>query len=562
MKASKCLTLFPLSLFAIVALSGCASKESEKVVLRVLNSADYIYEEDEIGEEERECDYAKYLLQGSENPDFDAKTAPANPDMMEQFVSYIKEEYGDDVDFVYDTFDTNETMYNELMTGKSNYDIICTSDYMLQKLISNDLIQPISASGEYTEEKWLERIRSNVSSYLWDIFDNIHPKNLSDNSYIEDKILSQYSVPYMWGTVGIMYNPEFYGYKVGLEDASEEEIAANDELLESIIEDFSSWDVFYKDAEGKDTKYTNTFSIKDSVRDVYAVSIVHAFKDEIAELDESSPDFNKKLNEIFNRCDDETIAKVKEDMLALKDNSFGFEVDSGKTDMVEGKIGANLSWSGDSTWAIQEAAATADKELYFSIPKEGSNIWFDGFCIPKTSEHAELAAKFIDFMAQPKQAIQNMWAVGYTSSTATDELLDYVYECYDVRGSIDGEAEEVGVPYDISYFFNEDALSDEYNAIHDVAVLQAYEDCVGRDLTAQYPTKEELPHLCVMDDFGTQNEHVLNMWEHVRTNTLPLWAIILLVLEALLAISLIFYFVFNHSTKKKMIKLRKASRQK
>lgn len=567
MKASKCMTLFPLSLFALVALSGCASKgDDKKIVLRVLNSADYIYEEDEIDEEERECDYAKYLLQGSDDEDFDPMKADPNADMMDQFVEYVKETYGMEIDYVYDTFDTNETMYNELMTGKSNYDIICTSDYMLQKLISNDLIQTISDSGEYTESKELESIRSNVSSFLWNIFDGIHPKDLKDNSYIEDKFLSQYSVPYMWGTVGIMYNPEFYGYKVGLDEdnATEEEIAENDEKLEEIIEDFSSWDVLYKDSEGNDTRYTNTFSIKDSVRDVYAVSIVHAFEEEIAELEEeysvTDPKFNEELNKIFNRCDDETIEIVKKDMLALKDNSFGFEVDSGKTDMVEGKIGANLSWSGDSTWAIQEAAATAEKELYFSIPKEGSNIWFDGWCIPKTSQNADVARYFIDFMAQPKQAIQNMWSVGYTSSTASDEMLDYVYECYDVRGEVGGtEAEEEGIPYDISYFFNGN-LSDEYSAIDKVAVLEAYSDCVGRDLSAQYPTQEELPHLCVMDDFGTQNEHVLNMWEHVRTNALPTWAIVLFVIEGLAALSLILYFVFNKTTKRKMVKARKKAR--
>ena len=559
MKRSKCLTLFPLSLFALVSLSGCASKSEEKLILRVLNSADYIYEEDDIEKEERECSYASYLLQGSDSEDFDPLKAPANPDMMDQFVAYMAHK-GIEVDYVYDTFDTNETMYNELMTGKSNYDIICTSDYMLQKLISNDLIQPISKSGEYTESTELESIRGNVSDFLWNIFDEIHPKNLKDNSYIEDKILSQYSVPYMWGTVGLMYNPEFYGYNPNLpEDASEEEIAKNDEILEGIIEDFSSWDVLYK-KDGQDTRYTNTFSIKDSVRDVYAVSIVHAFKDEIAELDVEDPEFNKKLNAIFNRCDDATIQKVKEDMLLLKENSFGFEVDSGKTDMVEGKIGANLSWSGDSTWAIQEAEATANKELYFSIPQEGSNIWFDGFCIPKTSTHYEIARDFIDFMSQPSQAIQNMWSVGYTSATSGDEMLDYVYECYDVREEVGGESEETGIPYDISYFFD-GSLSEDYADIPDVSVLQANPDNVGRDLSAQYPTSEELPHLCVMDDFGTQNEHVLNMWEHIRTNALPLWAIILIVLEALLAISLIVYMVFNGHTKRKMVKARKASRK-
>lgn len=547
-KFLKPLALFPVSLFAVTSLSGCDKKSEEggSLILRVLNSADYIYEEQEIADSERECDYASYLLQGSDKEDFDPTKADPNPDMMEQFVAYMKEEYDMEVGYVYDTFDTNETMYNELMTGKSNYDIICTSDYMLQKLISNDLIQPISQSGEYTESKELESIHDNISDFLWDIFDNINPKKIEvkegESPYIEDKFLSQYSVPYMWGTVGIMYNPSFYE---GIDE-------------EKVFEDFSSWDVFYKDENGKDTPYTNTFSIKDSVRDVYAVSIVHAFKDEIAKLDEEDPEYNKKLNEIFNRCDDATLEIIKGDMLKLKENSFGFEVDSGKTDMVEGKIGANLSWSGDATWAIQEAESDYEKELYFSIPEEGSNIWFDGFCIPTVAKNPQLAKYFIDFMSQPTQAIQNMWSVGYTSATNGNKLLDYVYECYDVRGSVGETSEDEYEEYDISYFFN-GSLVDEYSDTD--AVLHAYPENVGRDLTAQYPEQSILHKLCVMDDFGTQNEHVLNMWEHVRTNSLPIWAIIVLVLEALLIISVVAYFLFNKISKNKMRKERIKARR-
>ena len=551
---NKALTLFPLSLFAVVALSGCANNDSEKLVLRVLNSADYIYEEQEIDEEERQCGYASYLLQGSDQEGFNPLTADPNLDMMDQFADYMKAKYNLEVSYVYDTFDTNETMYNELMTGKSNYDLICTSDYMLQKLISNNLIQPISISGHYTESEELASIRSNISDYLWNIFDGIHPKKLEvaegEDPYIQDKFLSQYSVPYMWGTVGILFNPSFY--------------AETEDDIEQICNDFMSWDVLYKDENGNDTRYTNTFSVKDSVRDMYAVSIVHAFKDEISALNEmvlTDEEYNKRMNDIFNRCDDATIEIVKQDLLKIKENSFGFEVDSGKTDMVEGKIGANICWSGDATWAIQEAEMDYEKELYFSVPGEGSNIWFDGWCIPTVAKNPDLARDFIDFMSQPKQAIQNMWSVGYTSATNGDEMLDYVYECYDVREVVGGEitAETPYTEYDIRYFF-EGSLSSEYEAIGDAALLYAYPECAYRDLSAQYPTQAQLKSLCVMDDFGTQNNKVLNMWEHVRTNTLPVWAIIVLVLEALLALSLVFYFVFNKVSKNKMRKVRRDQR--
>lgn len=517
----KSLFFLPTSLFVLASLSGCGTANNDnKVVLRILNAADYIYEAEELDEETLQTNYSQYL---------------GEDDMMDQFVSYM-EEQGIDVTYVYDTFDTNETMYNELMTGKSSYDVIVTSDYMVQKLISNDLIQPLY-DVSYTDKEETNNIRNNVSSYLWNIFDNIHPKDKNTNEKIEDKVISQYSVPYMWGTVGIMYNPEFY----------------SDLSLEEVNELFSTWEVLY----GEEAH--NSFSIKDSVRDVYAVSVVHAFyENEIKPLEEklnnneiSSDEFNKELNEIFNRCDDETLSIIKDDMLKLKANSFGFEVDSGKTDMIEAKIGANLAWSGDATWAIEEAEGSYEKELYFSIPKEGSNIWFDAFCVPTSSNKLDIALKFIDFMSQPKNAIQNMYYVGYTSAVNGPEMLDYVYENYDVRGAVGETSEDEYIEYNLSYFFK-DSIENP-----DDAILHADPSTIGRTLTAQYPEEKDLPHLCVMDDFGTQNEAVLDMWEKVRTNALPIWAVILFIVEILIALGAVIYFSVKKIIKKNLKKNRK-----
>lgn len=514
----KLISLLPISFLSALLASGCSSN-SNKIVLRILNAADYIYEAEELDEETLSARYSTYLK---------------DEDMLDQFISYMADK-GQEISIVYDTFDTNETMYNELMTGKSSYDVIVTSDYMVQKLISYDLIQPLPTSGDE-----ISSIKNHISSYLWDIFDNIHPKDKTTNEIIQDKVISSYSVPYMWGTVGVMYNPSFYSAL----------------SFDDVNDIFSSWDGLY------DERVKNSFSIKDSVRDVYAVSVVHAFyENEIKPLEEkldngsiNEDEFNKQLNIIFNRCDDETLKVIQEDMLKLKDNSFGFEVDSGKTDMIEGKIGANLAWSGDATWAIENAEASYEKELYFSIPKEGSNIWFDAFCIPSVSTKVDLATEFIAFMSMPENAIQNMYAVGYTSAVASEEMLDYVYELYDVRGEIGGSSEDEYVEYDLSYFFE--------NRIDDIsdAILHADEGVIGRTLTAQYPDKKDLSHLCVMDDFGIQNEAVLDMWEHVRTNSLPLWAILILIIEVLIAVTLIVYIRVSKSYKRKAIKNRRNKR--
>ena len=563
--------LLPL-VFLLTAFSagGCSSNE-ERVVIRVLNSADYIYEASEEGfycEEEGRYIPEKEVSGNDEEGYVDQAGHEVyyDSDMMKQFVSYMDEKYADQnikFDYIYDTFDTPETCYNELMTGKSNYDVINVSDYMVQKMMSHNLIQPIFKVREDTTESF-DNISSYMSKYLWgeedSIFNNIYAKKLAyednEDPYDYEKCLADYSVPYMWGTVGIMYNYDFYK-------------ATHEETDEA----FSTWEVLYNDFA------KNSFSIKDSVRDVYAVSILHSSKDQIEKLEEKylnveEPDFtsfNKELTAIFNSCDEETIARVKQDMLKLKDNAFGFEVDSGKTDMVSGeKIGANLAWSGDAAWAIYQAETESGVEIAFEVPEEGSNIWFDAWCIPTVANNPGYALDFIEFMSEPTQAIANMDYVGYTSATAGDAVLDYVYDNYDVRAEEESYPDEEYEEYDLTYFFK-DSL-EEYEL--DDAILHAwttdtkatYEELIGGKLTevsyavqarmlkAQFPKNEQLPRLCVMDDYGKNNEKVLDMWQSVRTNPLPLWAIILFIIEGVALIGAIAYFLINKSLKKKLRK--------
>jgi len=557
--------------FLLTAFSaaGCSSSSKDKIVIRVLNAADYIYEASEEGwyveAKDKYVDFES-LTYDEENEiyvDSEGNEAYYDSDMMKQFVKYMDEKYKDEgleFDYIYDTFDTPETCYNELMTGKSNYDVINVSDYMIQKMMTNNLIQPIFKVREDTSESY-ENISSYLSKYLWgeedSIFNNIYAKKASytdeEDPYDYEKLLADYSVPYMWGTVGVMYNYSFY-------NAPKEEVD----------EQFSSWEALYGDFAKK------SFSIKDSVRDVYAVSVLHAYKDEIDRIEqecENDPerDFNEELTAIFNRCDADTIALVKEDMLKLKANSFGFEVDSGKTDMVSGeKIGANLAWSGDAAWAIYQAQTENNVEIAFNVPSEGSNIWFDAWCIPTVANNPGYALDLIEFMSAPEQAIANMDYVGYTSATAGDEVLDYVYENYDVRDAEEDYPDEEYEEYDLQYFF-EDSL-EEYD-IED-AILHAWttsteatyvEKVDGKDteipyatqarmLKAQFPKAEQLPRLCVMDDYGKQNEKVLDMWQSVRTNPLPLWAIILFIIEGVVAVGLISYVVSKKLILKKLRK--------
>ena len=522
-KFKSLLMLFPLSLVA-AALSGCGAKDEVRV-LRVLNCEDYIYEYEE-GDEENATEGESWYTK----------------DVMDQFVDYWKDKTGEEIDYVYDTFDTNETMFNELQTGKTYYDVIVPSDYMIQKLISNDMLHKISEDNK-------ENLWENISGYLRDQFDNI-TASYGETTYE----LSEFAVPYMWGTVGLMYNPAYYMQKNP--DLTEDDVHAL----------FADWDSLYTNEDIK-----GTYSIKDSVRDTYAVALVHAYRDEIAQTSDV-----KVLEEIFNRNSVDEMAVVKADMLKLKESAFGFECDSGKTDMVDQKVGANMCWSGDATWAITEARDEEHPEdnldLYYSIPtsyngeaaKSASNIWFDGLCMPKNTDHEdnltdeekaqyELAEEFIKFMSTPEIAVQNCYCVGYTPGVAGEAIFDYMLDCYETE-------EDDGIEYNLTYFFK-DSLSDEYLAdlglTNDNIYIVTDSDMAKRELAAQYPEQEILDRLAVMRDFGSDgNARLLDMWEQVRTNALPLWGIIILVVEVLGGIAFGAYLISHKINRKKYKKIR------
>lgn len=575
----------------LLTLGACSAPENvvsgEQEVLRVFNWEDYIY-----------------LNDGEDYPE---------PDLTVQFEQYMKEQ-GRNVLVIYDTFDTNETMLNSLKTGRVSYDLVCPSDYMIQRMLASDMLVPF-------EEDWLanSNYKKYVSPYLNNMFNAITATNTVTG---ETHSIGEYAVGYMWGTLGIIFNPA-YGDFEGLD----------------ALTDFQDWHALW------DERYHGTFSIKDSMRDTYAVGIMETYDVELEQLLEQYQSgsitreaYNNALNEIFNRCDDEEIEEVKQYLLTLKNNSFGFEVDSGKEDIKTGKIGANTAWSGDAVYAMDGAEEEQGVELYYSVPRTGSNIWFDGWCMPKGA-NVSLAQEFLDFISLPENASQNMDYIGYTPFICGNEILDLVRSWYDLRSDyglfyIDENKElfNVGFEYDefvslsttypndlYVYWLNEDSENDpsvediiaDYDALlASDSVDESYEDegtivlsdgelenldvesldvvdltylfngtlldeneeiitssddamflvydylyedensavenvAVGRQFFCQYPDLETVTRCAVMADYGSQNEAVLTMWEEVKSNALPIWAIILLVLEIALALGIFLYYYIS-----------------
>ena len=342
-----------IALALVFALAGCSEDRSQ--VLKVYNWADYIDE-----------------------------------DLLDEFEQWYEEETGEKVEIIYQTFDINETMLSKIELGHEDYDVVCPSDYIIERMLKNDLLLPLDKDFGDTPN-YLDNIAPYISQTLGQIEEN--GRNARD-----------YSVGYMWGTVGLIYNPKY--------------------IPDSEV---SSWNVLRNPA------YSGKVLMKDAFRDVYTAFLVA--------LNKEALDAGKKTIEtITYDTSEESIALVENYLDSFRDAVCGWEADFGKEQMTKELAWINLSWSGDAQWAIDEAAAVG-MDLRYAIPEEGSAIWFDGWVIPKYAKNVKAANYFINFMCKPENAVRNMDMTGYVSAVGGSEVLENM------------EDSESFDPIDASYFF-------------------------------------------------------------------------------------------------------------
>ena len=340
---------------AALVLLGCSNDRSQ--ILKVYNWADYIDEE-----------------------------------LLDEFEQWYHEQTGETVEIIYQTFDINETMLSKIELGHEDYDVVCPSDYIIERMLMNDLLLPIEADFGDTPN-----YLGNVSPYISEKFSEIegHGKDARD-----------YSVGYMWGTVGLIYNPKY----------------VSDEQAQS-------WEVLRADG------YEGKVLMKDAYRDVYTALLVALNKDK---LDSGEKD----MRTLAFDTSEESIALVENFLHSFKRNIGGWEADFGKEQMTKELAWMNLSWSGDAQWAIDEAAEMG-MDLRYNIPSEGSAVWFDGWVIPKYARNVKAASYFINFMCIPENAVRNMDMTGYVSAIGGEQVLEAMTDSTEYD------------PIDVSYFFPE-----------------------------------------------------------------------------------------------------------
>ena len=331
--------------------------------------------------------------------------------VLGDFKSWYKEQTGENIDVIYMTFDVNEAMLSKIEKGHEDYDVVCPSDYIIERMLDKGLLLPLDFKSLGSTPNYIE---ANRSPFIEQMFRSINP-SIDAN---------QYSVAYMWGTTGIIYNPKF----VTREEAS-------------------TWDVI------RNPKFAGKILIKDAPRDVYAPVLIYLKQNELKSG-------KVTLQDLMRDSSNESLQMVQDYLMQCKPGVYGWEADLGKEQMTKNRAYVSLNWSGDAVWAIGEAAAVG-VELDYVVPEEGSTVWFDGWVIPKYAKNIKAATYFINFMCRPDIAIRNMEETGYVASNGSREVLE-------------SQINESLEPIDLSYFFGSDASAVRVNPIlyPDLSVIE------------------------------------------------------------------------------------------
>lgn len=274
-----------------------------------------------------------------------------DPDVIDSF----EEETG--IKVVYDEFETNEIMYPKIETGAVAYDVVCPSDYMIQRMIENDLLQEIDMDS-------VPNIKNIDEEYMkWS--EEFDPGN-------------KYSVPYCWGTVGILYNKTM------------------------VDEEVTSWSILW------DEKYKDNILMQDSVRDALMVPL-------------------KMLGYSLNTTNEDEIAEAAQLLIDQKPLVQAYVIDQVRDKMIGNEAALGVIYSGEAIYTQRE-----NPDLEYVIPEEGSNIWIDSWVIPKNAKNKENAEKFINYMCEPEIALKNFDFITYSTPNKEGRAL---IEDEDIRNS-------------------------------------------------------------------------------------------------------------------------------
>ena len=258
----------------------------------------------------------------------------------------------------------------------------------------------------------------------------------------------------------------------------------------------------------RNPKFAGQILIKDAPRDVYSPVLIYLKQKELKEG-------TVTMDELMKDSSDESLAAVEAFLKQVKDGVLGWEADFGKDQMTKGRGVISLNWSGDAVWAKEEAAEVG-VSLDYIVPEEGSNVWCDGWVIPKYAQNIKAASFFIDFMCRPDIAIRNMDETGYVSANGSMEVLE-------------SQIDESLDPIDLSYFFGPEATSIRVDPV-------------------LYPDKSVIDRCALEHDWGADTAKLLAMWSRVKGDNASSLTYVIICLAVLAIIAAV---LFSNKSKKR-----------
>ena len=312
--------------------------------------------------------------------------------IFEEFEDWYKQETGKTVKVSMTDFLSNEDMYTMISVDHADYDLICPSDYMVEKMIKDGLVQKVDKTRIDIEQEGL-----------------FMPEYVEATRAFDTNL--EYSVPYMFGTFGIMYNYETVGRHV------------------------TSWADLFEDTQHKT-------SLKASPRDTYHAASLYVARDDLRGL--SGQAQKDAVQAVFDNARAENVTATEKAVNDWKKNAKKavWDDENGKFDMSVGELDAGLYWSCDAGYVMSDyendsgSITPGNKKLWYVIPEEGGNVYLDSFVINKYAVNTEAANYFLQFLCTKAAAIANSLYCGaispvksaYTQLKSDYEAMDLASE--------------------------------------------------------------------------------------------------------------------------------------
>ncbi|MCH5162742.1 MAG: extracellular solute-binding protein [Clostridiales bacterium] len=381
-----------------------------------------------------------------------------NEDLIGVFEDWYKTETGKNITVQYDTFDTNETMLMRIETQKADYDLVCPSEYVAERMINSKLAKKLN--------KDIFDIDMDTAFYEG-LADTIKPFDAHN----------EYFVPYEWGTFGIMYDTDHI-------------TPGSDEC--------KSWSALWSRDWEKNTGKRRVL-MKDSVRDAYSVALLYQNRDALYAASEGftnyhTEEYQSLLTSFYSNVTAKSIEAAQKTLVAQKPAVYKYEVDNGKEDMLAGTTDAWLAflWSCDVLLVMIDGGGD---HFYYEVPEEGSNVWLDGWIIPKYAKNEKAANYFLKFINTHEYAKKNFEYLGATLPLRS--VMD------EVREEI--EAETTTGETDWKEFF--DSFDPDYRNEFKAMLIDTL-----------FPPAEVLARCGVMRDCGLKKSvDLASMWIDVKT---------------------------------------------